>query len=83
MRVLNAMLSSRPSLAWTQFHFQFQDASKHLFRTQDAAAAIKRFKAKFKDKTKNTWEVYKEGKFERKQYGGRCLLAISFAWSAT
>jgi hypothetical protein len=47
----------------------------------DASAAIKSFKAKFKDKTKNTWEVYKEGNFERKQYGGKSRGAAAFMYA--
>jgi hypothetical protein len=47
----------------------------------DAPAAIKKFKAKFKEKTKNTWEVYKEGNFERKQYGGNSRGAAAFMYS--
>jgi predicted DNA-binding WGR domain protein len=52
--------------AWNRWGRVGEEGEHKLYPDLDEAAAVKRFKDKFKDKTLNTYDNYKAGTFEKK-----------------
>lgn len=54
--------------AWNKWGRVGEEGEGKLYPFDDAAAAIASFEAKFKEKTKNSWSTYVNGKFERNDH---------------